>query len=130
MKFSSKDYAKALYDSVSEVSGKDAEKVLENFAKVLADMGDLGKMEEIEKEFNKLVHKEQGKLEAEITTARPLNLDKASMERLNKIANAQVQATPKTEDEIVGGVIVKMEDKLVDGSLKTELDKLNNILKS
>lgn len=130
MKFSSKDYAKALYDSISEVSDEDSEKVLESFAKILADLGDLGKLEEIEKEFHSLVSKKQGKVEAEITTARNINLGKESMERLNKIANAQVKANPQTEEKIVGGVIVKMEDQLVDGSLKSELEKLNSLLKS
>lgn len=130
MKFSSKDYAKALYDSISEVSDEDSEKVLESFAKILADLGDLGKLEEIEKEFRILVDKKQGKMEAEITTARNINLGKESMERLNKIANAQVKANPQTEEKIVGGVIVKMEDQLVDGSLKSELEKLNSLLKS
>ncbi len=130
MKFTSKDYAKALFESVSEVSDADSEKVLENFAKVLADMGDTEKLEEIEKEFKILADKKQGKMEAEITTARNVNIGKESMETLNKIANAQVKANPKTEEKIVGGVIVKMEDQLVDGSLKSELEKLNSLLKS
>ena len=130
MKFTSQDYAKALFESISEVSEKDYERVLENFAKVLSDMGDLAKMEEIEKEFRKLDNKNQGILEADITTARAVNLDKQSMERLNKIANAQVKAAAHTSEEIIGGVIIKMDDKLVDGSLKSELVKLNNLLKS
>lgn len=130
MKFTSRDYAQALYESISDVSDKDSEKVLDNFAKILSDMGDIDKIEEIENEFRKLVDKKQGKLEAEITTARSVNLSKDSMETLNKIADAQIKAHPKVEEKIVGGVVVKMEDTLVDGSLKSELEKLNSLLKS
>ncbi len=130
MKFSSQEYAKALYQAVSEVSGKDAEKVLENFAKILADMGDLGKIAEIEAEFNKLMHKETGVIQAEITTAKGLKLDKESMDGLNRIANAKLQTLQKTDNEILGGVVVKMDDKLVDGSVKSQLEELNQLLKS
>lgn len=130
MKFTSRDYAHALYESVTGVPDEDTGKVLDNFARILADMGDLEKLEEIEKEFRLLTDKKQGKMEAEITTARNIQLGKESMETLNKIANAQVKANPHTEEKIVGGVIVKMEDQLVDGSLKSELEKLNSLLKS
>jgi F-type H+-transporting ATPase subunit delta len=130
MKFTSRDYAHALYESVTGVPDEDTGKVLDNFARILADMGDLEKLEEIEKEFRLLTDKKQGKMEAEITTARNIQLGKESMEILNKIANAQVKANPHTEEKIVGGVIVKMEDQLVDGSLKSELEKLNSLLKS
>jgi F0F1-type ATP synthase delta subunit len=70
MKFSAKQYAQALYDSLEGTDPKDIDLVLNNFVEVLAMNNDTLKMfPEIEEEFHKLELAKKGKKLAEVTSA-------------------------------------------------------------
>jgi len=121
-------YAQALYDAVHETANKDHDKVLDNFVKVLAANGDLGRYEQIEAEYNKLEMKEKGIKEAEVTFAKEHN--PKILDELNKVVGGKLEFKTKIDEGIVGGVIVRVDDTLIDASVKTQLNNLNNSLKS
>jgi F-type H+-transporting ATPase subunit delta len=126
MKLTSAQYAQALYLAVHET--KDHETVLNNFVKVLSQNGDLGKYSEIEKEYTKLTLKAQGIAEVNITFAQEHNTK--ILDDLNKVVKSQTKFTTKIDNQILGGVIVKVDDTLIDASIKTQLINLNSQLKS
>jgi F-type H+-transporting ATPase subunit delta len=39
-----------------------------------------------------------------------------------------VEITSKVDPSIVGGIITKVEDKVFDGSIKTQLERMRNVL--
>ncbi len=129
-KFSTKDYARALYEAVHETAPKDHDVVLDNFVKILAQNGDLGKYEDIEKEYTLLEMKEKGISEAQVTVAREMNINSTIIEELNNVVKGKVELTTKVDEGIVGGVIVRVDDTLIDASVKTQLNNLNQELKS
>jgi len=41
----------------------------------------------------------------------------------------QVELTNQIDESVLGGVLIKLGDKVIDGTLKGKLNKLNNLLK-
>ncbi len=129
MKLTSHQYAQALYDAVSQTDGKDHDKVLDNFVKILAQNGDLAKHSEIESAYKILDMKSKGIMQAEVTVAREMEINSGILDELNKIAKNKLEITKKVDAGIVGGLVMRVEDILLDASVKTQLNNLNNQLK-
>ncbi len=130
MKISPKQYAQALYDSMQQVSPKDHNLVLDKFVKILAQNGNLGKHAEIEKEYKIIELEEKGIRQAEVMLAREVEINSVLMDQLNKIVGKKMEMKKKIDKGIVGGVVVRVDDTLIDASVKGQLDKLNQNLKS
>lgn len=130
MKLTSQQYAQALYDAVHETAPKDHDLVMDRFVQILAQNGDLNKHSEIEDEYKKLEMGAKGIKEAEVTVAREAELNHGIIDALNKIAGTKLELKTKVDEGIVGGVILKVDDTLLDASLKTQLNNLNKELKS
>ena len=139
MKLTPQQYAQALYDAVHETNPKDHDLVMDRFVQILAQNGDLNKHSEIEAEYTKIEHGAKGIKEAEVTVAREAELNKGLIDELNRIVNADVAAATgrqhleikkKIDANIVGGVIMRVDDTLLDASVKTQLNNLNRELKS
>lgn len=130
MKFTSQQYAQALYDAVHETNPKDHDMVLDNFVKILAQNGELSKHSEIEKEYHILEMKEKGISSAEVTVAKDIEINSTLINQLNEIIGNKVEIKKKVDEGIVGGVIVRVDDTLIDASIKTQLENLNSQLKS
>jgi len=130
MKLTTKNYAQALYDAMHETGPKDHDKVLDNFVKILAENGDLGKFEEIEAEFKTIEREAKGIKEVNVTFAHDLESNSKIMDQLNKVVEGKVEFKTSVDKDIIGGVVVRVEDTLIDGSVKTQLENLNRELKS
>jgi len=118
-----KTYAQALYGALSEVGEKDHDRVLDNFVKILNQNGDLGRYGQIEAEYQKLEAVGRGIKEVQLTTAS--NLDpKEIIAHLNKVVGGKAEIRHKVDPGIIGGVVVRVDDTLIDASLKSNLDKL------
>lgn len=130
MKITSEQYAQALLDAISETAPKDHDKVLDNFVQILKQNGDLEKFTEIEKSYKGLQLRQQGIKSAEVTMARDLEVNSALLKELNAIAGSKVEIRKKVDENIVGGVIIKVDDTLIDASVKRQLNNLNQSLKS
>lgn len=130
MKFSAKQYAIALMDSLSDSSPKDQEKVLDNFVKVLAENNDLRLYDQIEQEFHKLDLAKQGIKPVQVTSAHPLNKEneKAILDELNKLVKGKVELNKQVDERLIGGVVIRMEDQVIDASVKNQLEQLKETL--
>ena len=105
-------------------------KVVYNFLMLLVDKRRIGIFESIEEDFRTLSNKAQGIVIADVTTARTLG--RAQQEKLrSKLANVtgkKVQLRLHEDKQIIGGVIVKIGDKRVDGSVTGRLESLKREL--
>lgn len=129
MKITAKQYAEALFSALAETDGKDHDKVMDNFVKVLTDNGDLGLYNQISEEFVKTEMAARNVREAEVTVARPQDTNQQLVEKLNEVIGSKVEVKKKIDEEIIGGVVVRVDDTLIDASVKTQLDNLNKALK-
>lgn len=113
-----KEYAIFLYET------GDVKACLE----VLQKNNDLYLIDKVIKEFESYDKQERGIEEVEITSAKPLS-EKVKKEILHTLHNGKkVELIEKVRPELIGGIVVKIEDTLIDGSLKTKLARLNQSL--
>ena len=128
--YTAKQYAAALHQAITESSPKDQDKILDNFVTMLKANGDLGMLDEIETEFWKEDRQGRGVKLAEITTAKPLDREQEAkiINDLNKHVGGQVELKKKVDEGLIGGIVVKIGDEMIDGSVKKVLQELKGKL--
>lgn len=101
-----------------------------NFLKILAEKNRSNYFFEMASYFKKLYNKENNIKEVTAVTAIPLteNLKTKLINKLQEITGKHIVMHNEIDESILGGVVLKMEDDQVDGSVKGRLDNLKNIL--
>lgn len=120
------DYAKALYELTNDLKGNDLKQALQAFAQLLYTKNILSKSELILKEYEALAKKAEGVRVISVTTARPI--DKETLEHIKKAFGGKVEATTTIDERLLGGLVVKTENEILDASLKTQLRLLQEHL--
>ena len=93
---------------------------------VLVTKGKLGMIGDIADEYQRLVDNYRG-IEgaevAEVTTAIPLDdEDKLRLaQRLTSLVGKPVVLKPNVDSSLIGGIIIRFGDKLIDGSIRSKL---------
>jgi len=126
MKSSNKQYAVALYEATKDLNDKDLSQVVKDFVLLLAKDYKLKKANNIIAEFVKYAKKQEGIMDIEITTAR--KMDKEVIEQIKKVFGEQTEAIEKVDENLLGGIVIKTEDVILDASLKTQLQKFKTNL--
>ena len=98
--------------------------------RLLAEKGRAGEVDEIAREFERLVAREQGRLEVELTTAIELSdADaKAIVGQIEKASGKKVEATRKVDPELIGGLVLQVGSRMVDASVRGRLERLRHEL--
>ena len=123
----SKDEKKDIINSLFK--GKVSQEVL-NFIYIIVDKRREKAIKSINKEYIALYNGEKGILEGTVTTAVPMN--KTEIERLqNELKDKfkkNVVLTNKVDKDIIGGVLIRIEDKVIDSSIKGQLEEIKKLL--
>ena len=104
--------------------------LLRNFLLVLADKGRAGQLEEIAKEFERLVAEHEGVVHAELTTAVELSDDEADklLGQIEQASGRKVEATRSVDPELIGGIVLQVGSHRLDASVRGRLDRLRRQL--
>ena len=97
-----------------------------NFLNLLADHKRLDQLTAIAEQYERLVDQALGRVRARIVSAAEISADEqrtlvASLERLT---GKTVLAERVVDPELLGGMLVEVEGKVYDGSLRTQLERL------
>jgi len=98
-----------------------------NLAGLLMARGRLGIAGDIVVEYERLVDAHNGIEHAEVVTAVPLdeaNLQRLSLE-LGQALGKKITVKAKVDPVLIGGMVVKIGDRVIDGSLKARLENLH-----
>ena len=97
---------------------------------MLAERDRLTLFGDVVEAFRARLREQQRVLEAEVTTAFPLDPDQeaALQQRLGAATARQVTLTTKVNPDLIGGVVAKIGSTVYDGSLATQLAKLKGRL--
>lgn len=125
-KQSNKQYAVALYEATKGVSANQATDIVKNFLGVLQRDNKLKKVEYIIEEFIKYSKRAEGIKEVEIESAR--KLEGATVEKIRKLFGAKTEVTEKINKDIIGGLRIKVDDLILDASIKNQLNRLKQNL--
>lgn len=84
----------------------------------------------IEEAYRDLLDERFGRVHADVTLAVEPDgeLRAAITDRLSELLDRDVVASFRTNEEIVGGIVVRFEDKVMDGSLRHRLQSLRRRL--
>ena len=115
--------------AIGDVLG-DADELLRNFLLVLADKGRTGQLEEIAREFERLMAKEERRLNVELTTAFALSDEeaKAILGQIEEASGRKVEATRKVDPHLIGGFVLQAGSMRVDASVRGRLNRLRQEL--
>jgi F-type H+-transporting ATPase subunit delta len=97
-----------------------------NFLHLLAQRRRLALLPRIVEVFGELYNKEKGIVIADVTTAVPLDEahQKRVADQLARITGKTVQLRTHTDPRILGGIITRIGDELIDASIASRLAEL------
>lgn len=106
------------------------EPVLSHFLDLLVEKQRTESVREIQDEFAQLVEVEHGFVRAEVTTAVPLpqDLEQDLAAQLGKLTGRKVKLQKTLDPAVLGGVCVTMGDRVIDGTIRTNLERLRSQL--
>jgi F-type H+-transporting ATPase subunit delta len=104
--------------------------VSRNFLRLLAEKGRIADVEEISREFDRLVAREQGELRVELTTAQELTDDEATriVDQIAKASGRKVEATRSVDPGLIGGIVLQAGSFRLDASVRGRLNRLRQDL--
>lgn len=130
MKLNPKQYAKALFEAWEQTDPKDQDKVLDNFVQVLAENNNLKLFDEIANEFHKIELEKKGVKQAQIVSAHPVSSQKEKeiVDQINQLVKGKVELKKNIDENLIGGMVIKVDDLMIDASVKRQLKELKKDL--
>jgi F-type H+-transporting ATPase subunit delta len=103
-----------------------------NFAKLLVQKQRAGLAADVADYFRQMVDEDRGIVHAEVTTAIAVSDDEQRLirQRLSAMTNKDVRVQMRIDPAIIGGVVARIGDRLIDGSTRTRLIALRHRLES
>jgi F-type H+-transporting ATPase subunit delta len=107
-----------------------AHEAVRNFLRLLAEKGRIAEVEEIAREFDRLVARAQGQLTVELTTAQALSDEEARriVDQIAKASGRKVEATRSVDPDLIGGIVLQAGSFRLDASVRGRLNRLRQDL--
>ena len=107
-----------------------ADELVGNFLRLVAEKGRIGEIEEIGREFERLMAREERRLTVDLTTAKELSDDEAAsiVEQIEQASGRKVEATRSVDSDLIGGMILQAGSMRVDASVRGRLERLRHDL--
>ncbi len=101
-----------------------------NFLKILCERGVFSEFGSCVEAYRTFYNRDHRVVEAVATTGVPLSDAQRSLllEKLSAISGKQVQLTEKVDPAVMGGVLLEMEGKRYDNTLRTRLSQMRQVL--
>lgn len=121
---------KAKKDLLSKCFEGELSTIVYNFLLLLVDKRRIGILDAIEEEFRSLSNRARGIVIADVTTAAPLGTTQQAQlsEKLASVTGKTIQLRMHEDDGIIGGMVVKIGDRRIDGSVTGRLESLRKEL--
>jgi len=111
---------------VNDLAGTQLDELGRNFVQTLADNRRLDYLPEISNRFDELKDEAEGVIDVTVTSAAPLEngqrelLSAALQRRLKR----QVRLHCQTDPTLIGGAVLRAGDLVIDGSVRSRLDRI------
>lgn len=101
-----------------------------SLALLMIRRGRPGAIDAMVERFGELVRRERGISLAEVRTARPLDEEQraAIAERLRSLTGDRIEMNETVDESLIGGVSVRIGDRLYDASVRSRLERLRTRL--
>lgn len=115
-------------EAVETSLGGNVQPEARNLARLLIERDRTMLIPDIRDTFLAQLRAERGIVSAEATAAEPLNEAEFDFvrQRLQAMTGHQVELAVKVDPDIIGGVIIRIGDQVIDGSVRNKLEKLRS----
>ena len=104
--------------------------MVRNLVDLLVSKGSVDSIADVYTSYTELLDQHLGRQRVEVTTA--IALEEAEANRItsfvSELVRREVVLTTKVDESILGGLVIQIGDRLLDGSTKARLDGLKNRL--
>ena len=123
------DSRQKVLDAILEKAGLSP--MVNNFLRLLMERKRIDELRNIDTVYSRLTDEVKGITRAEVLSATPLNdEDQARLKSvLQKMAGTDVKIEVQQEANLIGGVVARIGDLVLDGSVKTQLESLKDSLR-
>jgi F-type H+-transporting ATPase subunit delta len=103
----------------------------ENFVRLLVENDKLGLMPDIYMVFNDMKAEESGTINAELIAAYPVNakFEQAIGAAMKRRLNRDVSFTTNIDKSLIGGVVIRAGDMVIDASIRGQIESLASELR-
>lgn len=118
--------------AVERTLGAEVQPETRNLVKMLIERSRVSLIAEIRELFDDQVRAERGIAVAAVTTAERLNPAEQDLvrEKLEAMTGQQIELATKIDPEIIGGIVVRIGDQVIDGSVRNKLERMRARLMS
>ena len=108
----------------------EADELVRNFVRLLADKGRIDQVEDVHEEFERLIARDERVLKLELTTAVELSDAEAEeiKKKIEEASGRKVEAVRSVDPSLIGGVVVQAGSLRVDASVRGRLNQLRQEL--
>ena len=106
--------------------------LLRHFVGVVGGRRRLFALPAIVDSFLRQLAKRRGEVTVHVTSAKPLSAEQSAAlaEILKKTVGQKINVEAKVEPELIGGLVVRVGSRMVDTSIRTQLQKLRRALRA
>jgi F-type H+-transporting ATPase subunit delta len=117
-------------DLVEKVFGNQISDNLNNFLKIIIDKDRVSALEAVQKSCKALLNQKNNIIEGSAITAVPMSQEELKQleAKLSSKYNKNVTLENKIDKSILGGVLVRLGNEEIDGTVKTRLTKMKDQL--
>jgi F-type H+-transporting ATPase subunit delta len=119
-------------EMAESIFGKTVSKPVLNLIGLMLRRGRIEQLPRVAAEYRRLDNARQGITLATATSAAPLSPDEvqALTARMEELTGGRVELDLRTDPSLLGGMVVRIGDRLIDGSVRGRLERLRNQLVS
>jgi F-type H+-transporting ATPase subunit delta len=124
--------AKSASDIFTKVCGDQLNEHGQNFIKILAENNRLQLLPEISTMFNALKVEREKQINVDVVSAAALNEGQLTTlsAALEKRFDRKVQLNCSVDPTLIAGMVIKAGDTVIDGSVNSQLNRLNDALQA
>ncbi len=118
------------HKAVERLLGDHVSRQALNLALLLTGRGRFGSLPSVSAEYDAMVRESRGIVAATVTTPMPLSAQElaAVRTRVEQLAGTHVELDAETDPSLVGGLTIKIGDRLIDASVRGRLERLRGRL--
>lgn len=118
--------------TIKRIFGDNIPQLLRNFLGVLNDKNRLGELSGIADAYRTMLDDRSGKIEVDVTVAAQLSSEQLEevRQRVSSALKKDAVVHQHVDESIIGGLILRVQDKLIDASVKSQLATMKEQLLS
>ncbi len=110
----------------------DADRLAAGALAVMLEKGRITLAGEVADQYERFVAQAARVVEVEVTTAVPVapEVERLIVERVRRSTGGEPRLTKRVDPDILGGLVLRVDDLLVDGSLRGRLEQLDDAMRT